>query len=107
MRLVVNSNKRAVGLLSVLLFVAYSASGQLPSQDPGHKEYSEVAGVKFSVPKRFIVQKPSAQNIAFMLRAEYGLGLFVAVPNGPVNDKYLTDLSNALVSRLMPKESGF
>jgi hypothetical protein len=107
MRLVVKSKNRAVGLLSVFLFVAYSAWGQLPSQDPGHKEYSEVAGVKFSVPKRFVVQKPSTQNVAFMLRAEYGLGLFVAVPDGPVNDRYLTDLSNVLASKLLPKEPGF
>ena len=70
-----NSINRAVGLSSILLFVAYSAWAQLPSQDPGHKEYAEVAGVKFSVPKRFDLQKPSDQNIAFMLRAEYGLGL--------------------------------
>jgi len=98
---------RSVSLLAPLLLVAYSVGAQLPSQDPGHKGYSEVAGVKFSVPKRFVLQSRSTENVAFMLRAEYELGLFVAVPDGPVSDKYLTDLSNVLAAKLYPKESAF
>jgi hypothetical protein len=102
-----NSMNRGLSLLATLLLVAYSAWPQLPSQDPGHKGYAEVAGVKFSVPKRFVLQTRSTDNVAFMLRAEYELGLFVAVPNGPVSDKYLTDLSNVLAAKLYPKERVF
>src|SRR5215813_1145753 len=94
-------------LFALLLIVASSVSAQLPSQDPGHKEYAEVAGVKFSVPKRFDLQKSSDHNIAFMLRAEYGLGLFVAVPDGKFDDAYLTNLSNIVAAKLFPQDSGF
>ena len=94
-------------LFVLCLFVAAPCWAQLPSQDPGHKEYSEVAGIKFSVPKRFDVQKPATSNVVFMLRAEYELGLFVAVPDAQVDEKYLTDLSNTLASKLLPKENGF
>jgi len=98
---------RVVGLLATLFFFAYSAWAQLPSQDPGHKSFAEVAGLKFSVPKRFVLRTPTTENIAFMLRAEYRLGLFVAVPEGAINDKYLTELSNMLASKLLPKERAF
>jgi hypothetical protein len=94
-------------LLVLVLLFAGSVSAQLPSQDPGHKEYAEIAGIKFSVPKRFDLQKPTNQNIAFMLRAEYGLGLFVAVPEGKIDDHYLTNLSSNLAARLFPQDSGF
>lgn len=94
-------------LFGLLFLVAGAVSAQLPSQDPGHKEYAEVGGVKFSVPKRFDLQKPSDQNIAFMLRAEYGLGLFVAVPDGTINEAYLTKLSNNVAAKLFPQDRGF
>src|SRR5262245_14887971 len=94
-------------LFGLLFLVTGAATAQLPSQDPGHKEYGEVAGVKFSVPKGFDLQKPSNENVAFMLRAEYGLGLFVAVPDGTIDEDYLTKLSNNLAAKLFPQESGF
>ena len=72
----------------MLLFVAYASRAQLPSQDPGHKQNSVVAGVKFSVPKHFELHKSSTPNLAFMLHAQYDLGLFVAIPDRQVDEKY-------------------
>jgi hypothetical protein len=84
-----------------------SATAQLPSQDPGHKENAEVARVKFSVPNSFNLEKSSNLRVAFMRHEEYDLGLFVAVPEKQVDDTYLTSLSNTLVSQLVPKEKDF
>lgn len=84
-----------------------SATAQLPSQDPGHKEDAEVAGVKFSVPNGFNLEKSSDSRVAFMRHKQYDLALFVAVPEAQVDDKYLTSLSNTLVLQLFPKEKDF
>ena len=94
-------------VLVFVLLCGASLSAQLPSQDPGHKQDTEVAGVKFSVPKSFNLEESSDSRVAFMRHIKYDLALFVAVPEGPVDDKYLTDLSNVLVSQLFPKEKEF
>ena len=96
-----------VFVLGLLFLIPISVSAQLPSQDPGHKEYADVAGVKFSVPRRFKLQKSSDQTVAFMLQAEYGLGLFVTVADGKIDDDYLTHLSINMAAKLFPQDSGF
>ena len=96
-------------LLGFVLVVSVfrAASAQLPSQDPGHREDSAVAGVRFSVPNSFILRRTSDLRVAFMRHKKYELGLFVAVPEKQVDDAYLTSLSNKLVSQLFPKGKGF
>jgi hypothetical protein len=97
-------------VLSSVVFVmlcCVAASAQLPSQDPGHKEDAEVAGVKFSVPNSFNLEKSSDSRVAFMRHKEYDLALFVTVPGQQIDHKYLTSLSNTLVSLLFPKEKDF
>ena len=96
--------------LVVLFLVGLSsriAAVQLRSQDPGHKESARVAGVEFSVPKGFILEKTSDSRVAFMRHNKYDLALFVAVPEKQVDDEYLTVLSNTLVSQLFPAEKEF
>ena len=103
-------NKAIVRVGPILAFVIFSVGflfAQLPSQDPGHKESAEIAGIKFSVPKSFSVEQFSEPGVAFMRHNKYDLALFVAVPEEQVDDKYLTALSNALVSQLFPKEKEF
>jgi hypothetical protein len=95
-----------VGFILIVL-ISGSASAQLPSQDPGHKEDAEVAGVKFSVPNGFNLEKSPDSTVAFMRHDKYDLALFVGVPGRQVDDEYLTGLSNTLVSLLFPKEKGF
>ena len=97
-----------------LIFIALThlsfviALAQSNSQDPGHKENAEIADVKFSVPKRFNLEKSSNPRVAFMRNESIGhLALFVAIPKEKVNDKYLTQLSNTLVSLLIPEEKDF
>jgi hypothetical protein len=83
------------------------ASAQLPSQDPGHKEDAEVAGVKFSVPNKFNLEKSSDSRVAFMRHEKYDLALFVAVPEKQTDDDYLIKLSDTLVSLQFPDEKNF
>jgi len=96
-------------LLSFVFVVScfVAASAQLPSQDPGHKENAEIAGIKFSVPNGFNLETSSDSGVAFMRHNKYDLALFVAVPEKQVDDNYLTSLSNTLVSQLFPKEKDF
>ena len=90
----------------VVCCVFTSVFAQLPSQDPGSKQKTEIAGVKFSVPKGFNLEAGSDSRVAFMRHNKYSLALFVAVPNS-VDDKYLTALSTTLVSQLFPEEKDF
>ena len=102
--------KNIACVLVVLVFVGLSSrisSAQLRSQDPGHKENAEVAGIQFSVPKSFTLESSSDSRVAFMRHNKYDLALFVAVPEQQVDDKYLTALSNTLVSKLLPKHEAF
>ena len=102
-----NRSMRKPARLVLLFLSLFSASAQLPSQDPGHKEDAEVSGVKISVPNGFNLEKSSDSRVAFMRHEKYDLALFVAVPEQQVNDGYLTSLSNTLVSLLFPKEKDF
>ena len=99
-------------VLIVLCFVIFgvassSAQTPLPSQDPGHKYNAQIADVKFSVPKGFNLEQSSDPRVAFMRDKKYDLAMFVAVPETQVDEKYLTALSNTLVSQMSPKEKDF
>jgi hypothetical protein len=94
-------------ILALTLLNFGSAAAQSYSQDPGHKENAEIAGVKFSVPNSFNLEKSADAKVAFMRHDKYDLALFVAVPEGQTDDNYLTNLSNTLVSQLFPKEKDF
>ena len=76
-------------------------------QDPGHKEYSTVGEMKYSVPKGYSLEKTSNPRVAFMRHKKYALAIFVAVPDGDATDEYLTQLSATLTLQLAPNESGF
>ena len=105
-----SQTKDTATVLVSLVFVVLSlgsASAQLPSQDPGHKEDAEVAGVKFSVPNSFNLERLTNSRVAFMRHKQYDLALFVAVPQNQVDDAYFTNLSNTLVAQLFPKEKTF
>ena len=94
------------GTAFLLLCLSYVAA-QLPSQDPGHKEDAQVAGVNFSVPNDFNLEKSAEPRIAFMRHKKYDLALFVAVPESAADDNYLTSLANSLVSVMSPNEKNF
>ncbi len=83
------------------------AVAQLPSQDPGHKEEAEIAGIKFSIPNGFNLHKSGDSGVAFMRHNKYDLALFVAAPKTQIDNGYLTSLSNTLVSLLFPDEKDF
>jgi len=98
---------RLVAGIAFLVLSLGSLAAQLPSQDPGHKANAQVAGIKFSVPNSFNLERRADPRIAFMRHKEYDLALFVAVPERVVDDNYLTSLSDSLVSQLSPSDKNF
>ena len=102
-----NNPARVLITTAVVLLSLGSLAAQLPSQDPGHKEDAEIAGVKFSVPNSFNMETYSDARVAFMRHKKYDLALFVAVPERETDDKYLTNLSDGLASQMLPKENDF
>ena len=93
---------------SCFLLISFTSlpAQRLPSQDPGSKENSEIAAVKFSVPKGYDLEPSTDSRVAFMRHNKYDLALFVAVPD-KVDDTYLTALSNTLATQLFPAEKDF
>jgi hypothetical protein len=90
---------RIFAALTLILFGAGLASAQLDLsalQDPGHKAYSSVGDVKFSVPNEFELQNSPGAGLAYMFHTPYKIGLFVAVPETPVNDEYLASLTKTI-----------
>lgn len=69
---------------------------------------AEIGGVKFSIPKGFVLEQPIPDSTAFMESRTRETALFVAVPGTQaIDDKYLTKLSSGLVSRFAPRQDGF
>jgi len=69
---------------------------------------AEIGGVKFSIPKGFVLEQPFPDSTAFMESRTRETALFVAVPGTQaIDDKYLTKLSSGLVSRFAPRQDGF
>jgi hypothetical protein len=104
--------KRFVGSIIVLAIVMLfpSSAGsvfQVPWQELEGKQVAKIAGVEFAAPRGFKREKSSADRVAFMRHATSQTALFIAVPDHSINDRYLTDLSQSLVSQLFPQESGF
>ena len=96
-----------VAAIAFLVLCHSSSVVQLPSQDPGHKEDAQVAGVNFSVPNDFNLEKSAESRMAFMRHKKYDLALFVAVPERAADDNYLTSLSDSLVSQLSSNDKKF
>jgi hypothetical protein len=87
--------------LILILFGAGLASAQLDLsalQDPGHKAYSSVGDVKFSVPNEFELQNSPGAGLAYMSHNRGQLGLFVAVPETPLTDEYLASLTQTVAA---------
>jgi hypothetical protein len=92
---------RISSVLILILFGAGLASAQLDLsalQDPGHKAYSSVGDVKFSVPNEFELNSSPGAGLAYMSYIRSPLGLFVAVPETPVNDEYLASLTQTVAA---------
>ena len=67
-----------------------------------------VAGIKFATPQGFVMEQPATDGIAFLRSTDPTLALFVTLASDQKpEDEYVTQLSNSLVSRLLPGKSSF
>lgn len=80
---------------------------QVSSQGLEGTQAAEIRGIKFAVPQGFKLEQSQDKKFAFMRHSAQQIALFVVVPDRQVDDEYLTNLSNNLVSHLLPKQSGF
>lgn len=94
-------------IILLLLFVTGATFGQEYTDDPGHKMFATVLGVKFSVPKGFDIETQSDLSIAFMGKRKYNIAEFVAVSKVKVDKEYLSRLGDALAKQMYPKQSAF
>lgn len=107
----VANDARIPGTFSAALFIMVlcvcSSHAQTFNQDPGHKEYLSVNGVKFSSPEGFDTQRRKVnERVAYVPHEKYDLGLLVAVPEKPVDVEYTGWLASLAASHLFPKETG-
>lgn len=88
-------------------FSAVSTTGQDSAQDPGHKSFAEVSGIRFSVPKYFKVEKSPDSQVAFMRYEESGTAVFIAARTGHIDEHLLTDLTSLVAGLMLPKSKHF
>jgi hypothetical protein len=101
--------KATVIWLAILMSLTISPSSvrQVSSQELQSKQPAEIGGIDFAIPPGFELEQSQDKKFAFMRSAAQQIALFVAVPDRQVDDEYLTDLSNDLASRLLPKPNHF
>ncbi len=81
-RILVSCTRSLRLLLAFAFLCAGVSNAQKLSQDPGHKEYLSISGVRFSSPNGFDAQRFKTEaNVAYVPHQKYDLGLFVAAPN--------------------------
>jgi|SRR5215213_1875470 len=87
-----------------LLFLAVAFSfGAVPQRSSGRPDNNSVAKlgtVKFAIPRGFRLERSVGNKLSFVRNSSEPLGLFVAIPERQVDDKYLTDLAADLASIL-------
>lgn len=93
---------------AVLLSIAMSSINTAQAVTAITAQTARISGVRFIVPKDFILDQTAGSEFALMRHTKESLALFVAVPkDNKVNDKYLTDLSDRLASQSLSRQSAF
>lgn len=101
---------RSANVLLTLFLVLSLGSGtiaQVQAQGGSELQRAEVGTVKFIVPEGFQLEQTESRRLAFMRSRSNPLGLFVTIAERQLNDQYLTDLSDNLVTQLHPGADGF
>lgn len=93
--------------ISILFSTSSGRAQQVSSQCLEPEKAAEIASVKFMLPQCFKLERATDNRVAFMRHRTDRLALFVVVTDRQVDDSYLTNLSNKLVSRLLPQQHGF
>ena len=87
--------------ISIALMGIYALGGDF-QLDPGHKADVTIDGIKFSCPKGFTVQTVSGYVTARLMRHDKGMaGVFVILPGKNINNEFIEEIANALVSTLL------
>lgn len=93
-----------IAITLIVMCVGISSAQKL-DQDPGHREYLSVNGVKFSSPNGFDAQSlKTKEQVAYVRHQKYDLGLLVAVPEKAIDDDYIEWLAPLAASHLFPGE---
>jgi hypothetical protein len=103
-------SRKATIILLAIAIVSGVSSGraqQVSSHCLGPGKAAEIAGVKFTVPQCFKLERAADGRVAFMRHQTDHLALFVVVADRQADDSYLTNVSNNLVSQLLPQQKGF
>ena len=72
--------------------------------DPGHKAEVTIDGIKFSCPNGFTVQTVSGYVTARLMQHDKSkAGVFVMLPGKNINNLFIEEIANAMVSKLLKK----
>lgn len=102
--------RRAVRAATLLLALSAafgagaSSARQNSARAPDVEQRAEVAGVKFASPREYRLEETSDPAVAFMRHPAHEVALFVAVPDGRVDDAYLSKLSDRLARQFLPRQ---
>lgn len=106
-------NLRFTTTMALVAFVLFTtnltgSAQSVLSQSSGTESPTKIS-VEFKVPKNFRLERSTNSEIAFMRHEKEELALFVVVPktNQPVDDLFISELSNVIVTQLLPRQEGF
>jgi hypothetical protein len=94
-------------VICCFVFGASLSFGQSASRQRSKKSSCNVGDITFVCPKGF---KPlpveSDRKFSLLFRKEYGLGLFVALPESGFDEqKFMSDVTKTTLAQIFPKES--
>ncbi|MFY9610940.1 MAG: hypothetical protein WAU45_20305 [Blastocatellia bacterium] len=82
-------------LVSATLVPVHSAARtpQSTQNDPGHKEFAEVGGVRFSSPRDFTIQSERTNQLLYIRHDKHDLGVLVVVPDKRIDDELIRSIA--------------
>lgn len=93
-------------IICLVLFHAVHAQDEVSSSDPGRKVSSTIAGIRFSVPKGFDIEKSPYPRTTF-LRGKDSTAMFIVVTDSRPDNKTLNDIASNIATEFAPSEQVF
>jgi hypothetical protein len=103
--------KLSFPVLIVLLSLFAAASAQdetveVSKLDPGRKISSTIAGIRYSVPKGFDIEKSPYPRTVF-LRGKDSTAIFISISDNRPDNKMLNDIASNVATEFAPAEQSF